>query len=132
LTCLLDTSALLMHFMKEPGADKVQALIDDEGNEIHVSAVSIAEMACRMSIIGCDTAEARATSLAYASLADRVIVVDVAVATRAFEISSTSSERIPLVDALTAACASVGNATLVHRDAHFRSIPDSLLQRLDL
>ena len=42
-----------------------------------------------------------------------------------------SRARIPLVDALIAACASICDATLVHRDDHFLTIPEDLLQQVD-
>jgi predicted nucleic acid-binding protein len=129
---LLDTSALLVHFFKEPGGDRVQELLADEKNDILVASVSITEFARRLVVSGYGVDEARSTSLSYASLAERVVPVDTAAAVRAFELSSLSRERIPLVDALIAACASLGEATLVHRDAHFRAMPGELLQRMDL
>ncbi len=71
-------------------------------------------------------------SLSYASLAERVMAIDTAVAVRAFELSSLSQARLPLFDALIAACASLNNAILVHKDSHFSSIPTDLLQRIAL
>ena len=132
MTLLLDTSALLIHFFQEPGGNRVQDLLVDEANEILVSSVCIAEFARRLLATGYDLDEARAASLSYASLADRVVPVDTAAAVRTLELSSLSRERIPLVDAMIAACASLGGASLVHRDAHFRAIPEDLLQRVDL
>lgn len=132
MNLLLDTSALLIHFFKEPGGDRVQELLADESNVILISSVSITELARRLVAMGYGVDEANTTSLSYASLADRVLPVDTAAAVRAFELSSLSRERIPLTDALIAACASIGSAALVHRDAHFRTIPADLLQRVDL
>lgn len=129
---LLDTSALLIHYFKEMGGDRVQEFIADDANEILIASVSIAEFARRLSVMGYAVDEARSTSLSYASLAEGVIPVDTAAAMRAFELSSLSRERIPLADALIAACASLNSATLVHRDAHFRAIPADLLRRVDL
>jgi hypothetical protein len=132
VTLLLDTSALLLHFFKELGGERVQDLLADDSNEILIAAVSIAEFARRLAATGCAMDEARSQSLAYASLAERVMPIDTATAVRAFELSSLSRERVPLTDALIAACASVGGAALVHRDAHFHTIPDDVLQRIDL
>lgn len=132
MNLLLDTSALLLHFFKEPGGDRVQELLADESNVILIASVSITELARRLVAMGYGVDEAKTTSLSYASLADRVLPVDTAAAVRAFELSSLSRERIPLTDALIAACASIGSAALVHRDAHFRTIPADLLQRVDL
>jgi predicted nucleic acid-binding protein len=129
---LLDTSALLIHYFKETGGDRVQEIISDEANEIIIASVSIAEFARRLSAMGYGVDEAKTTSLAYASLADKVIPVDTAAAVRAYELSSLSRKRIPLIDALIAACASLSDAVLVHRDAHFGVIPGDLLQRVDL
>jgi predicted nucleic acid-binding protein len=132
VTLLLDTSALLIHFFQEPGGNRVQDLLVDESNDILVSSVCIAEFARRLLAAGYGLDEARSSSLSYASLADRVVAVDTAAAVRTFELSSLSRERIPLVDAMIAACASLCGASLVHRDAHFRAIPEDLLQRVDL
>ena len=132
MTLLLDTSAILLHFFREPGGERVQELLADDSNEILISPVCITEFARRLAVMQYGTDEARSRSLAYAALAERVVPVDTAVAVRAFELSSLSRERIPLADALIAACASLSGATLVHRDAHFRAIPEDLLQRVDL
>jgi predicted nucleic acid-binding protein len=132
LTLLLDTSSLLIHFFNEPGGDKVQELLADTANEILLASVSIAELARRLAGLGYELEEARSISLSYASLAERVVALDTAAAVRAFEMSALSSERVPLVDALIAACASINNATLVQRDAHFSTIPEDLLRRMDL
>ena len=132
MNLLLDTSALLIHFFKERGGDRVQDLLADESNEILIASVSITEFSRRLAAMGFGVDEARSRSLAYASLSERVIPVDTAAAVRAFELSSLGRGRIPLADALIAACASLGSAVLVHRDAHFRAIPEDLLQRVDL
>ena len=132
MTLLLDTSAILLHFFREPGGERVQELLADDSNEILISPVCITEFARRLAVMQYGTDEARSRSLAYAELAERVVPVDTAVAVRAFELSSLSRERIPLADALIAACASLSGATLVHRDAHFSAIPEDLLQRVDL
>jgi len=41
-------------------------------------------------------------------------------------------KRLPLVDALIAAAAQAKEAILVHRDAHMRAIPSSLIDQQDL
>jgi len=132
LTLLLDTSAVLLHYFQEPGGDRVQDLLVGEGNRILIASVCITELARRLVALGHGADDARSTSLSYASLAEEVIPIDTAVAVRAFELSSVAGQRLPLVDALIAACASVADATLVNRDAHFRAIPADLLTRMDL
>lgn len=132
MTLLLDTSAILLHFLHDSGGEHIQELLADDSNEILISSVSITEFARRLAAMGYEVDEARSRGLAYASLAERVVPVDTAAAVRAFELSSLSSERIPLADSLIAACASLWEATLVHRDAHFKAMPADLLQRMDL
>ena len=132
MTLLLDTSAMLLHYFREPGGDRVQDLLAGDANRILIASICITELARRLAALGRGVDEARSTSLSYASLAEQVIPVDTAVAVRAFELSSVARQRLPLVDALIAACASVADATLVHRDAHFRAIPADLLARMDL
>jgi predicted nucleic acid-binding protein len=131
VTFLLDTSALLLHYLKTPGADRIHRIICDETNSIFVASVSITELGRRLIATGCDPMEARSSALSYASLCERVVPVDTAVSIRAFELGVASHARIPLVDALIAACASICDATLVHRDDHFLGIPADLLPQVD-
>lgn len=132
MTLLLDTSSILLHFFNQPGGERVQELLSDEANVILIASVSVVEFARRLVALRYGVEVAKSRSLAYASLAGRVVPVDTAAAVRAFELSSLGSGRIPLVDALIAACASIAEATLVHRDAHFASIPAALLKRTDM
>jgi len=125
--CLLDTSALLAHYRAEAGADRVQELLEDDGVDLALSAVTVTEFARRVAELGAEPNAARDAALQYARLVTEVVPVDAAVAIRAFEISATASGRVPLVDALIAACASVLGATLVHRDPHFQSIGAGLV-----
>jgi len=129
---LLDTSALLVHYLDEPGADSVQEILDDEKTEVLLSAISIAEFARRLSALGEDTENCRSIALEYAALATRMVPVDVAVSIRAFEIAESCTSRLPLADSFIASSASLGNATLVHRDAHFKDIPAYLLPTMEL
>ncbi|MFH2113031.1 MAG: PIN domain-containing protein [Spirochaetota bacterium] len=127
--CLLDTTALLAHFRNESGASQVQAILDDRTNDVLISAVSITEFARRLQALGASLAEARTITLEYTGLADMVVPVDAAVAIQAFELGSACTARLPLADALIAACASEHEAVLVHRDPHFDGIPDGLLAK---
>ncbi len=127
--CLLDTTALLAHFRNEPGAEQVQAILDDRNQDILISAVSITEFARRLEALGAPLAEARTIALEYAGLADMVVPVDTAIAIRAFELGSACATRLPLADALIAACAGVHEAVLVHRDPHFDGISEDQLTK---
>jgi predicted nucleic acid-binding protein len=131
VTFLLDTSALLLHCFKTPGADRIHRIISDETNSILVASVSITELGRRLIAAGCDPMEARSSALSYAALCERVVPVDAPVSIRALELGVASHARIPLVDALIAACASTCDATLVHRDDHFLAIPADLLRQVD-
>src|SRR5512133_1390053 len=109
---LLDTSVLLPHYFKAPGADRIHRIISDEKNTILMASVSLAELGRRLVATGCDPVEARSSALSYASLCERVVPVDTAASVRAFELGVASHARIPLVDVLIAACASICDATL--------------------
>jgi predicted nucleic acid-binding protein len=128
-TFLLDTTALLAHFRNEPGAGQVQSILDDSNREVLISAVSITEFARRLEALGASLTDSRSITLEYASLASRVVQVDTAIAIRAFELGSACTARLPLADALIAACSSIHEAVLVHRDPHFDHVPDSLLAK---
>ncbi len=128
-TCLLDTTAMLAHFRNESGANRVQAILDDQKLDVLISAISIAEFARRLEALGASLADSRSRALEYAGLADMVVPIDTAIAIRAFELGSACAGRLPLADALIAACASVHEAVLVHRDSHFDGIPDSFLAK---
>lgn len=130
--CLLDTTALLAHFRNEPGAELVQVILDDRYQDVLISAISITEVARRLEALGASLMEARSIALEYAGLADRVVPVDAAIAVRAFELGSSCTARLPLADALIAACAGVHEAVLVHRDPHFDGIPDGLVKKQNL
>lgn len=121
--CLLDTSALLVHFLDEPGAEAVHDSLEESATEILICAVSVAEFARRLVTLGESAADAREHSLAYAGLCDEVVPVDTALATRAFELSHEAAARVPLVDSFIAAAAQLSESTLLHRDAHFTAMP---------
>ncbi len=112
-TFVLDTSALLAHYREEPGYALVQRILEDETAEISIVAVSIAEMARKLVNLG-------------------IVPIDTALSVRAFELGYACTSRIPLVDAFIAAGASLIDATLIHRDAHFNEIPGDLLKQEDL
>lgn len=129
---LLDTSALLAHHRQEPGWEQVQAIFAEEGAEIVIASVTLAEFARRMRELGASEAEARAILTDYQMLFSSVAPVDGSVAWAAFELGCHAPERLPLVDALIAAAARLRGACLVHRDEHMASIPAERVQQLYL
>jgi predicted nucleic acid-binding protein len=120
---LFDTTALLAHYLDEPGAEDVQSILEDTDSTVHASSVSLTELARRLVALGEPVVEARRRALDYAELIDELITVDGALAIRAFELGASATGRVPLVDCLIAACAQVSEAVLVHRDPHFDALP---------
>lgn len=129
---LLDTSALLAHFRNEPGGAIVQALFEREEVIPIVCSISIAEFARRMRDLGADESSIREVLDFYVSIMGATISVDASIAWESDRLQYPTPTRLPLVDALIAACAVANDAVLVHRDAHMRSIPTNLIQQLDL
>jgi predicted nucleic acid-binding protein len=129
---LLDTSALLAHYRKEPGGDRVQALFEESGAEVLAASVSLPELARRLRELGAPVEEARQTAGEYRELLDEIVAVDEQVALRAFGIGCETPKRLPLVDALVAAAAHERGACLVHRDQHMAQIPAGVVEQLDL
>lgn len=119
---LLDTTALPVHYLDESGVDQVHHVLEDTDTELFMCAVSVTEFARRLVTLGETPAAARERALDYAGLCDSVVPVDTAVSVRAFELASAAPSRIPLVDALIAAAAHLSEASLVHRDARFRTL----------
>jgi predicted nucleic acid-binding protein len=68
----------------------------------------------------------------YEGLASEIVAVDTGVARRSDLITRRAATRLPLADALIAACAASRDAVLVHRDAHMRTIPETEVRQLDL
>jgi predicted nucleic acid-binding protein len=124
---LLDTSALLAHHRDEVGSDRVQSLFDQDC-KILISSISLSEFGRRMVALGSSANELEQTLDDYRLLFYGIVSVDEKVALKAFQIGGLCSDRIPLVDSLIAVAASVNEATLVHRDGHFESIPSTVLK----
>lgn len=132
MTYLLDTSALLAHYRDEVGAARVQALFEREEDELLLASVSLPEFARRLKDLGASPDKAREVLQQYRQAVGEVVAVDAEVADASFDLLCQLPERLPLVDALIAASALTRRACLVHRDAHLRAIPETLLAQLDL
>lgn len=131
MTHLLDTSALLVFLFGEPGADRVQALFDEERNGIAVSVLTKTELWARLKSLGSESRFA-AIWAANNELLEAVLPVDEVVANVSLDLRRHCADRIPTVDALIAATASYHGLTLVHRDAHMRGLPSRLVRQMDL
>lgn len=123
MTHLLDTSAILAHFLDEPGADQVEALLAGGANVAGLAAPSWAELDRRLHEMIPDPAEAARILRHYTRSLCGFVPVDEAAALAAMSIRHASANRLPLVDALIAGCAACHRLTLVHRDKHMDAIP---------
>lgn len=129
---VLDTTALLAHYRQEPGWQEVQSLFETDGAELSIASISIPEFGRRLRELGASETEVEATLSSYQLLFSEVIAVDTAVAKAAFEIGCRPPNRLPLVDALIAACAQAWSAVLIHRDEHMRAIPQEIVRQQEL
>jgi predicted nucleic acid-binding protein len=132
MTYLLDTSAVLAHLREEPGAEQVQELFDRDECPVLLCSVSLPELARRLLELGATSEEAWEKIDGYRQVVDGVVAVDESVACESDRIRSATPERLPLIDALIASAARSREAVLVHRDAHMRAIPATLVGQLDL
>jgi predicted nucleic acid-binding protein len=129
---LLDTSAVIAHLRQESGWQAVQALLEDEENEILLAAPSIAEFSRRVVDLGASTEETITLVSDYVELFTAIVSIDAGTASMAFTIGCRCAKRLPIVDSFIAAAAYQQTAVLVHRDEHMRGIPPDLVRQLDL
>ena len=126
---MLDTSALLAHYFAEHGAERVQALFEDDAVVTGISILTLYEFDLRLHRLGVDAAT-RITELnRYRALLNLVVDVAETVRGEAIRLRTSATAHVSAMDILIAASASLGNATLVHRDPHFAAIPTSLLKQ---
>jgi predicted nucleic acid-binding protein len=132
MTHLLDTSAILAHFLGEPGADTVAELLAGGPDRVALAAPSWAELDRRLGELIPDAAEAHRIHLLYTRDLCAFVPLDEAAMDAAIRIQRTSAKRIPLIDCLIAGCAAAHQLTLVHRDEHLDIIPSGQLAMLRL
>ena len=128
---LLDSSAVLVLLRGELGHQRVRSVIGN-AEQILVASISIAEISRRIRDLGANDAEVENVIGLCKSLATRFIDIDVPIAERSLQLNAASTKRIPLADALIAACAAQEDAILLHRDQHFENIPENLLKQESL
>lgn len=128
VTHLLDTSAWLAHILEETGMARVSSLLKDPTCKVAVSAPSIFELHGRLKSLGkIDRWNEIMTN--YQKILQPFPGITETVALRAITLRQASPARIPAIDSLIAATASIHQATLVHCDTHFLSIPETLLKQ---
>jgi predicted nucleic acid-binding protein len=124
---VLDTSAILAHWLKEPGHQRVTRILASESARI--SAPTRLELLVRLCALGAPPAEAEAAFERYRLIVGPVLPIDDDAVTKAWELRRASPSRLPAIDALIAGCAASHGATLIHRDPHFDGIPKKKLAR---
>jgi predicted nucleic acid-binding protein len=129
MTHLLDTSALLAHYLAEPGAIRVQALFEDGTVMAGTSILALFEFEMRLHQLGIDAATRAVELDRYRVLLSEIVNVDEAIRSEGVRLRISATARASAVDTLIAATASLRGATLVHRDPHFVAIPASMLKQ---
>jgi len=129
---LLDTSALLTHFLDEPGADIVESHLALGPDHAHVSAPTVVELERRLADLIREAAERDGILSHYCHQLCSVVSIDTAAAEASIRLRRQCRERLPMVDALIAGCAMLHGFVLVHRDDHLASIPKSILRQMHL
>ena len=132
ITHVLDTSALLAHYLSEPGAEVVNGLLARGPEETGISLITLVELHGRLAELEPDAAEARRVFALYTQTLTTVLPFTRVTAETAMELRRGTQPRLPLVDALIAASAQQHAALLVHRDSHMAALPVNLVGQLQL
>ena len=130
MTHLLDTSAILAHFLNEPGADEVENLLAQGPGVVGLAAPSWVELDTRFREL-VPVAEVRENVfLQYTVSLTTLLPVDAESCLAAIRLRNAAPSRLPLADALIAGVADAAGLILVHRDPHFDIIPGIKALRL--
>lgn len=130
MTHLLDTSALLAHFLDEPGADEVESLLAQGPGVVALAAPSWVEFDTRLRELVPGTAVREHVFLQYTDSLTTFLPVDAESSLAAIRFRNAAAGRLPLADALIAGVAEAAGLILVHRDPHFDTIPGIKALRL--
>ncbi|MEX2579583.1 MAG: PIN domain-containing protein [Verrucomicrobiales bacterium] len=131
MTHLLDTTALLALMLDEAGGERVETLIDDDQVEVAISVLTKAETWARLKSLGREAAFEEEWRILL-PLFGAVLEVDEGVVDASLSLRGLATSRLPSMDALIAGTAVRHQLILVHRDAHFRAIPEEELPSIDL
>ena len=132
ITHVLDTSAILAHYLREPGASDVNAILARGPEAAGLSLISIVELRGRLSDLAVDAEEAGRVLKLYTETLTTILPFTRETAEAAMELRAATRPRLPLVDSLIAASAKRHAAILVHRDPHMAAIPVPLINQLVL
>jgi len=130
MTHLLDTTALLAHFLDENGAEQVDELLALGPDQIALAAPSWVEFHTRLRELVPDSEFRKTAFDQYTTSLTCLLPLDAAAATAAIRLRESSPGRLPLADALIAGSALAADLILVHRDPHFDPVPDLKTLRL--
>jgi predicted nucleic acid-binding protein len=128
VTHLLDSSAFFAFFFDEPGRHRVEELLREPAVEMGLSVLTSVELWARLGAEGRDVVFEQEWD-DYLPLFERIVLVDLPLCLKAVELRRAATARLPTIDSLIAAAAVQYDAVLVHRDAHFTSIPGHLLKQ---
>jgi len=129
---VLDTSAVLAHYLDEPGAEQVEFLLVGGPGQVDLASPVRVELdRCLGELIG-DEREAERVLRQYTRDLCGLIILDEAATLSAIRIRKACPSRLPLVDSLIAGCAASHGSILVHRDPHLDAIPADRLKMLRL
>lgn len=132
MTYLLDTSALAAHFLNQTGAAQVDQLIAEAPSDVGVCVLAWFELRYVLHRCGVSEKDSHQALALYRELPMTQVSISMEVVQRAMDIRDATPQRLPLADALMAACASLHHAVLVHRDSHYAPIPARYLRQLML
>jgi predicted nucleic acid-binding protein len=132
VTHLLDTSAVIAHYLDEAGAADVESLLFMGSSSVALASPTWAELDKRLTELVPDPAEAARVFRHYTRTLCSLVPVDEAAALAAIRIRRACLARLPVVDALIAGCAAAHGLTLVHRDKHMDDIPAAQVVTLRL
>lgn len=132
ITHVLDTSAILAHYLREQGAREVNAILTRGPEAAGLSLISIVELRGRLSDLSVDADKAGRVLKLYTETLTTVLPFTREPAEAAMALRAATRPRLPLVDSLIAASAKQYGATLVHHDPHMAAIPAPLINQLVL
>lgn len=130
MTHLLDTTALLAHFLDENGAQQVDELLALGPDKIALAAPSWVEFHTRLRELVPDAEFRDSAFRQYTTALTCFLPLDAAATTAAIRLREASPGRLPLADALIAGTALAAGLILVHRDPHFDPVPNLKTLRL--
>ena len=118
---LLDTSALVAHFLAEPGGDLVADCL--RKGQAAVCALTVVEFQTLLKRQGLALVQRQRVWELFRAAVVSVLPVDEDVALLAVQLREEASARLPLADACIAACAARHQLILLHADSHYVALP---------